>query len=83
MTIRIRKDAWVAHQTNQARSTGWVTTRKGVTLPVWCAFRCLYCGEYFNQAEAEEHFGKTREEFNKDAPPAEKIEVETLERVVI
>jgi site-specific DNA-cytosine methylase len=34
-------------------------------VPVWMAFRCLYCGEYFNQREAEEHFGKTRAEWEK------------------
>lgn len=23
-------------------------------------FRCVYCGEYFNQTGAEDHFGKAR-----------------------
>jgi hypothetical protein len=29
------------------------------------AYRCLYCGEYFSQSGAEEHFGKTRIEYNE------------------
>ena len=35
----------------------------------YMAFRCLYCGEYFNQTMAEGHFGMSREEFFK-APAA-------------
>lgn len=30
------------------------------------AFRCLYCGEWYCQKCAEEHFGKTREAWAKD-----------------
>ena len=53
----------VSQQTKQAMTTGYVTIRDCGTIPVWAAFRCLYCGEYFNQVKAEEHFGMTREEF--------------------
>ncbi len=61
----IQKGAWVRRQTNEARK-GTVTVRNGKTIPVWMAFRCLYCGEYFNQVEAERHFGQTRKDYNKD-----------------
>ena len=64
------KRAFVAKQTNQAEKTGYVTLRdcgelRTGTIPVWLAFRCLYCGEYFNQRMAEDHFGMTRAEFLK------------------
>ncbi len=62
------KREFVARQTKEARLTGDVTLRncgeiRTGTIPVWEAFRCLYCGEYFNQTMAEEHFGMTREQF--------------------
>lgn len=62
------KRAFVARQANEASKTGNVTLRncdelRRGTIPVWLAYRCLYCGEYFNQKMAEEHFGMTREEF--------------------
>jgi len=57
------KRKFVAKQTNQARSTAHVTIRGGGTIPLWAAYRCLYCGEYFNQTGAEQHFGMTREEY--------------------
>ena len=62
------KRAFVAKQTKEAASTGNVTLRncgeiRTGTIPVWVAFRCLYCGEYFNQTMAEDHFGMTREQF--------------------
>jgi len=65
-SVEAKRD-FVAKQTFEAR-TGHVTLRNAGeirrgTIPVWLAFRCLYCGEYFNQRTAEEHFGMTREEF--------------------
>ena len=62
------KRDFVAKQLKEARTTGDVTLRdcgeiRTGTIPVYLAFRCLYCGEYFNQTMAEEHFGITREEF--------------------
>ncbi len=51
---------FVITQTHDACKLGHITTRDGIVVPVWMAFRCLYCGEYFNQAGAEKHFGKPR-----------------------
>ena len=66
------KRTFVAMQTLEASSTGHVTLRncgeiRTGTIPVWVAFRCLYCGEYFNRTMAEEHFGMTREQFLEQA----------------
>ena len=65
------KRAFVAKQLKEARTTGNVTLRdcgeiRTGTIPVYLAFRCLYCGEYFNQSMAEDHFGMTREQFFED-----------------
>ena len=62
------KRAFVAKQASEAAKTGNVTLRncgeiRTGTIPVWMAYRCLYCGEYFNQSMAEDHFGMTRDEF--------------------
>ncbi len=57
-------EKYIVAQTLEAK-TGRVTTRCGGSIPVWIAYRCLYCGEYFNQTEAEIHFGKTRTEHVK------------------
>lgn len=57
------KRNYVAKQTNEARKTDFVTIRNGKRIPLYMAFRCLYCGEYYNQAGAEEHFGKTRKKY--------------------
>lgn len=57
------KRAFVAKQTKEARETGYVKIHGGGKIPLWIAFRCCYCGEYFNQSMAEEHFGMTRYEF--------------------
>ena len=54
------KRTFVAKQTKEAASTARMTVRGCGSIPVWAAYRCLYCGEYFNQATAEEHFGKRR-----------------------
>jgi len=64
------KREFVAQQTKQAKETGLVTIRSNtiLTIPLWMAFRCLYCGEYFNQSGAEEHFGMTREEYFAKPP---------------
>ena len=32
-------------------------------IPVWAAYRCLYCGLWFCQACASTHFGATRGEY--------------------
>ena len=67
------KRAFVSKQTQEAESTGYVTLRncgeiRTGTIPVWMAFRCLYCGEYFNQTMAEDHFGMTRKRFLSKDP---------------
>lgn len=62
-TKRILKCEWVTQQTAEACKTGKVTVRSGHRIPVWLAFRCLYCGEYFSQSGAEEHFGTTRADY--------------------
>ena len=54
------KRAFVAAQAKEARETSFVTLRNGRKIPLWLAYRCLYCIEYYNQAGAEEHFGMTR-----------------------
>lgn len=35
-------------------------------VPIMHAFRCLYCGEWYCQTCAEDHFGMTREEWARD-----------------
>ena len=59
-------DDFIIKQTNEACKTGYVTIRGQGKIPVWCAFRCLYCGEYFSQSSAEKHFGKTRFQHQRD-----------------
>ncbi len=66
-SVEAKRD-FVARQIKEARTTGDVTLRnygeiRTGTIPVYLAFRCLYCGEYFNQTMAEEHFGMTRKQF--------------------
>lgn len=36
----------------------------GETIPLWRAYKCLYCGEWFCLACGERHFGMTRAEWN-------------------
>lgn len=33
-------------------------------VPLWAAVRCYYCGQFYCEACAAEHFGKSREEYN-------------------
>ena len=77
--VNMLKCDWVSQQTHEASNSRFVTIRNGRRIPVWMAFRCLYCGEYFNQAGAEKHFGKTRIEFNKNAHTESHIEVRAVE----
>ena len=73
--MKIKKCDWVRLQAGEACKTNMVTIRNGQKILVWMAFRCLYCGEYFNQSGAEEHFGKTRIEFNENSSKEDEIEV--------
>ena len=67
--LKINVCDWVAYQTQYARKNGYINTRRGIRVPLWMAYRCLYCGEYFNQGGAEAHFGMSREDYN-DKPHA-------------
>lgn len=58
--MKIKKSEWVLAQLKEARDDAMITTRQGNRIPLRFAYRCLYCGEFFSQAGAEEHFGKTR-----------------------
>ena len=76
MKRKVNKSFWVQRQTFLAKNKGYVITRSGKKVPIWMAFRCLYCGEYFSQREAEEHFGRTREDYNsQDKEPVLNIEI--------
>lgn len=75
--MKIAKCKWVAEQTNEASRTGFVTVRRGKRIPVWLAYRCLFCGEYFDQSAAEEHFGQKRSEYVHDVKD-EVIEVAAI-----
>lgn len=57
------KREFVAAQMREAMATKHVMLRDGHKIPLWFAYRCLYCGECFNQSGAEEHFGITREAY--------------------
>ena len=43
----------------------------GMEIYIPLVFKCLYCGEYYCQPCAEEHFGKTRAEWAKEEPELE------------
>lgn len=43
-----------------------VTCACSRTLPLRFAYRCLYCGQFYCQKCAEEHFGKTRKEYDSE-----------------
>ena len=43
-----------------------VTCECGLNMPLRFAFRCLYCGQWYCTTCAEIHFGKTREQYNKE-----------------
>ena len=76
MITKIKKCDWVYQQTFEASRTNQVRIRNGKRIPVWQSFRCLFCGEYFSQKGAEEHFGQTRLKFNENAETDLEIEVE-------
>ncbi len=79
--MQVAKCEWVAAQSNEASHTGLVTVRRGKRIPVWLAFRCLYCGEYFDQCTAEEHFGKTRSAYIHDKGGVDRDEVIEVQRL--
>lgn len=61
--VDMEKRELVRKQTMQAMGTSSVNCSCEIKLPLWLAFRCLYCGGYFCQKCAEKHFGKTRSQY--------------------
>jgi len=62
-----KKAAFVAAQWKQAKGPQPdVVCGCGLKLPLRFAYRCLYCGEWYCQSCAEQHFGKTREQYNAE-----------------
>ena len=43
-----------------------ITCRCGWERAVLKMYRCLYCGEWLCEVCAEDHFGKTREQYNAE-----------------
>jgi len=58
-----RKRIFVRQQIKEAKETGFVTIRGRGKIPLWRAFRCLYCCEYYDKLHAEIHFGMTRKKY--------------------
>jgi len=71
----ITKCYWVARQTREAAQNNYVTDRRGISIPLFMAYRCLYCGEYFAQTQAEEHFGTIRAGYNHSTLRENLIEI--------
>ena len=65
---RVEKRIRVRKQFEQAKGPTQVTCGCGRTNPIRFMYRCLYCGEFYCQPCAEEHFGKTREQYNAEHP---------------
>lgn len=58
------KAEFVMNQLREIKNSRPKVTCNCGTLIYWFnAFRCLYCGEFYCQSCAEEHFGKTRKEW--------------------
>lgn len=58
-----------------------VTCKCGkVTGPVWKLYRCYYCGIFFCDRCAAEHFGQTREEHSREHYPEHMIPRTTPEQ---
>ena len=65
------KQDFVAKQFREAmyqegKTVQEVTCGCGLTMPLRFAYKCLYCGEFYCQSCAEQHFGKTREQYSSD-----------------
>jgi len=50
----------------KGENNAMVTCGCGRNIPVRFAFQCLYCREWFCQADAEAHFGKTLREYQEE-----------------
>lgn len=66
--VNLDKRAFVRKQTEQAMNKGRPFVRCGCLkkLQMPEAYKCLYCGEWYCAPCAEEHFGKTREEYQEE-----------------
>ena len=53
-------------RTNTEKGTPSVTCICGRKIPLRFAYKCLYCDVFFCGDCAEEHFGKTREQYQAD-----------------
>ena len=61
------KATHIASQWRQAKGLSpKVTCECGLTAPLRFLFRCLYCGAWFCQTCAENHFNKSREQYNRE-----------------
>lgn len=66
--MTLTKAEFVAKQFKEAmfhegQSVQSVTCECGCNMPLRFAYECLYCGQFYCQSCAEEHFGETREEY--------------------
>ena len=66
MNTILKELEWFAKQFREAVDTDSITCECGRSIPLRFAYRCLYCGCYFCQRCAEEHFGKTRAQYLKE-----------------
>ena len=56
----------VYKQQKQAMMVSKVTCECNLTIPLYHVTRCYYCGEYYCEKCAAEHFGKSREQYLKE-----------------
>lgn len=69
MTVETQTDQkrkTVAKQLMQAAREGKVDCSCGKIIPTHLMYRCLYCGEFYCQKCAEDHFGKTRQKYMEE-----------------
>lgn len=67
------KRAFVRRQTQEAMDTAHVHCGCGKLRPTWLMYRCYYCGEFYCEPCAPEHFGKSREEYYKEKEDEESL----------
>lgn len=56
----------VRAQFKEIQNTNSITCGCGHNVPVRFMYKCLYCGEWYCKTCAEEHFGETIKEANKE-----------------
>lgn len=69
------KAARVLAQFNELKgdNNAMITCGCGRNIPVRFAYQCLYCREWFCQADAEAHFGKTVEQYKAEKADTSEI----------